>query len=145
MAHTHQQVTTTSGGPSNNTSGGPSNNTSGGPSNNTSGSTAITVSQMPSHKHNVSYRTKVVPKGDSTLYYFDAGTAGTWIDSPSFAATGGNGGHTHTLSSHTHGLSSHTHSLQSHTHSTSATTTGGASNDDNMPPYLTVYVWKRIA
>ena len=69
--------------------------------------------------------------------------------------------HTHTLSSHTHTMSSHTHTLSSHTHSVSATTTGGASttttsaasngttseasNTNNMPPYLAVYVWKRIA
>ena len=69
--------------------------------------------------------------------------------------------HTHTLSSHTHTMSSHTHTLSSHTHSTSATTTGGASNattsaasnattsaasnDNNMPPYLAVYMYKRIA
>lgn len=49
-----------------------------------------------------------------------------------------NGAHTHTSQGsgqgHTHTLSSHTHSLQSHTHTTTT-----------MPPYLAVYMWKRVA
>ena len=53
--------------------------------------------------------------------------------------------HTHSLQSHTHTMSSHTHTLSSHTHSISATTTGGASNTNNMPPYVTIYAWKRTA
>ena len=137
-SHTHTQVATTSGGPSNNTSGGPSNNTSGGPSNNTSGSTAISVAQMPSHTH--TFRSGAGPGlgvatggSDNPNYYCFAddvrATATTFYNTN----TGSGSGHTHTLSSHTHTLSSHTHS-------TAATTTGSASN---IPPSLAVYMWQR--
>lgn len=129
-AHTHPQVAVTTG-----TSSAAS---SGGPSNNTSGSTALTVAQMPSHGHRLSYRTGVVATGTSGMYYFDVGTAGTWHTSgPSLENTGSGSGHTHTLSSHTHTIA--------HTHSIEATTTGAASNTDNLPPYLAVYMWKRIS
>ena len=128
MSHTHTQVQTTSGGPSNNTSGGPSNNTSG--------STAITVAQMPSHNHTYQDWVQVYGQGGSAYWAARVKDG----NDPRFAtnSTGSGQGHTHTLSSHTH-------SLQSHTHTTSATTTGGASNDNNMPPYLVVYMWKRTA
>ena len=93
--------------------------TSGGPSNNTSGSTALTVAQMPSHGHRLSYRTSVVASGTSGLYFFDVGTAGTWHSSgPSLENTGSGQGHTHTLSSHTH---------------------------NTTPPYIALYVWERTA
>ena len=129
MAHTHSQVAVTSGGPSNNTSGGPSNNTSG--------STALTVAQMPSHTHTSPWRrnTGNFDGTSGSTHFLDPGGNYTNI---SIGSTGSGSGHTHTLSSHTH-------SLQSHTHSIGATTTGGASNTNNMPPYLAVYVWKRVS
>lgn len=125
MAHTHSQVATTSGGPSNNTSG----------------STAISINQMPSHNHTQnSHRHTLVANwsdgtGSSSAYMYSSnrGTQTRYTDyqAPGINNTGGGQGHTHTLSDHTH--------------STAATTTGGASNTDNMPPYLAVYVWKRIS
>ena len=135
MAHTHSQVAVTSGGPSNNTSGGPSNNTSG--------STAITVAQMPSHSHKTTWVWSSSYTDNGAGWGFSyTGSKGRWSADTSPAscgvqATGGGGGHTHTLSSHTH-------SLQSHTHSIAATTTGAASNTNNMPPYLVVYMFKRV-
>lgn len=103
------------------TTGGAASVTSGEPSNNTSGSTALTIAQMPSHGHRLSYRTSVVASGTSGLYFFDVGTAGTWHSSgPSLENTGSGKGHTHTLSSHTHTVAT-------------------------MPPYLSVYIWKRVA
>ena len=154
--HTHTQVATTSGGPSNNTSGGPSNNTSGGPSNNTSGSTAISIAQMPSHNHggvgdhnHKGYGYKGQYGNHDRWFTTDSATdtrqtTTGWLTQGAGAHThssqGSGAGHTHTLSSHTHSLQSHTHSLQSHTHSTAATTTGSASN---IPPSLAVYMWQR--
>lgn len=138
-SHTHEQIATTSGGPSNNTSGGPSNNTSG--------STAITIDQMPSHRHTMRRQQwwsvdSVQNTATNSIFNWRSGegsggnTSKTYTDNTQYAinTTGGGQGHTHTLSSHTH-------SLQSHTHSTSATTTGSASS---MPPYLVVYAFQRI-
>ena len=143
MAHTHSQVAVTTGGPSNNTSGGPSNNTSG--------STAITVAQMPAHRHTMQRQQwwnvdNVANSATNSIFNWRSGagsggnTSQTFTENTVYAInnTGGGQGHTHTLSSHTHTLSSHTHDI-------TATTTGAASNTNNMPPYLTVYMWKRIS
>ena len=128
----------TTGGVISATSSEPSNNISGGPSNDISGSTAITVEQMPSHTHEMpnwmwavstNFNTGTFNIGGSgnrtgnAIPYNDNKTSqGQWV-----TATGSNQGHTHTLSSHTHTLSSHTHTVST------------------MPPYLSVYMWKRTA
>ena len=127
MAHTHSQVA----------------GTTGGPSTNTSGSTTLTVDQMPSHRHYIAqrqqwYNSDVVTSANTgSIYSWKSGTGGT----TSAGYKGANGDDI----SHTGGGQGHTHTLSSHTHSISATTTGGASNTDNMPPYLVVYCWKRTA
>lgn len=112
------------------TTGGAASTTSGEPSNNISGSTAITVDQMPSHSHRLwsGYNDSggEVNDGYDTLRYqqwargnrgYNWGAVGVnyFIEH-----TGGGQGHTHTLSSHTHSVST-------------------------MPPYLSIYVWKRTA
>ena len=164
----------TSGGPSNNTSGG-NNGATAGPSNNTSGSTAITIAQMPSHNHgsagahrhtwgwfkgpdsversyqNTTQWTKYAQSNDAVMN--EAGAHTHTSQGSGSGHTHTLSSHTHTMSSHTHTLSSHTHTLSSHTHSIAATTTGAASNattsaasnNNNMPPYLAVYMYKRIA
>ncbi len=126
MAHTHPQVAVTTGASSAANSGGPSTNTSG--------STAITIAQMPAHEHGTRGGWGA-GASNSGLFRTDQNSpANQWSNTYS---TGGGQGHTHTLSSHTHTIA--------HTHSISATTTGAASNTNNMPPYLAVYVFKRTA
>ena len=68
----------------------------------------LTVDEMPSHKHQLSYRNKVVAAGTSGNWYIDPGTAGTTTDSPSILNTGGGQPH------------------------------------NNLPPYITCYMWLRI-
>lgn len=49
-------------------------------------------------------------------------------------STSSNGSHTHTLSVNSGG--SHTHTINN---------AGGGGEHENMPPYLSVYMWKRVA
>ena len=128
MEHTHSQVAVTTGASSAASSGGPSTDTSG--------STALTVAQLPSHTHTVPYRTGTnLGTGSSGMWVTDPGTVTAYAGAT--GSTGSGSGHTHTLSSHTHTIA--------HTHSISATTTGAASNTNNLPPYLVIYVFKRVA
>ena len=53
--------------------------------------------------------------------------------------TSTNGGHNHTFSGTTGGISAN------HNHSFTTSSVGSAESFSNMPPYLTINVWKRIA
>lgn len=144
--------------------------TSGGPSANTSGATTLTTAMIPAHTHdkgtysitgmircyseynkgNTSYDTN----GVSGAFYFRTGTD-TEYGTTTNMASGSNDAVRNVqfqanrswsgASGSTGSGNSHTHTLSSHTHSTTATTSGAASNTDNMPPYLAVYMWKRIS
>ena len=39
----------------------------------------------------------------------------------------------------------HKHAIESHTHTITVDPAGEAGTDKNMPPYLVVYMWKRVA
>lgn len=54
----------------------------------------LSIEEMPSHKHDLSYKTNVIQTGTSGTWYFDVGTAGTWKeDSPSIRASGSSQAH----------------------------------------------------
>lgn len=102
--------------------------TTGGAASVTSGGTAITIEQMPAHDHGsagahthpIPYRTGTnLASGSSGMWVTDPGTVANYA-----GATGGAGAHTHTTQG----------SGQAHTHTVST-----------MPPYLSVYMWKRTA
>ena len=90
------------------------------------GSTTLTVNQIPSHSHsytkadfNAQGRGWALGNGGTTQVY------STGISSANTGNTGGGQGHTHTMN--------HSHTIGN---------TGSASN---LPPYLSVYMWKRTA
>ena len=90
----------------------------------TTGGTAITINQMPSHTHDT-YGTYPRINDDSvsgTKYGHTTATA-WWFQATASTVKATGGG-------------------QAHTHSIPSINTSSISN---MPPYLTVYVWKRTA
>lgn len=50
--------------------------------------------------------------------------------------TTGNGEHSHVITINNNG---------SHTHNTTVTETGSGQAHSNMPPYLAIYIWKRVS
>lgn len=98
----------------------------------TNAGTAINVSQMPGHKHELVKWKKGTQTDAQNVQWFtsDASSGGRWQmlsgagDGATFDAgtksTGGGKAHTHTF-------------------------TGTSATINTMPPYLAVYVWKRVA
>lgn len=86
----------------------------------TTGGTAITVNQMPSHSHKIRLYANAgeVAQGWNTVD--NVNQKSTWTTAPVESTGGG----------------------QAHTHTQVAVDTDEKSN---IPPYLAVYVWKRIA
>ena len=114
----------------------------------TSGSTALTVSQMPSHTHSGTTKPaytvlmRVVNQVGSEVlsnYISGSNTAASYVDrkgegsfpgSSHFhdfttTATGGGGGHTHSIPAHAH--------------------TASSGSVSTLQPYITCYMWKRTA
>lgn len=125
----------------------------------TTGSTAISVDQLASHTH-VQYIGYPNASGSGTRSDFKAIEKCQPLDSGiATGSRGGNAGHTHsganTNTSRTSGgiSADHTHSVTA-SGSIGNTGSGGAHNHgftgtqstiDIMPPYLSVYMWKRTA
>lgn len=93
----------------------------------TVGNTTLTIAQIPAHNHAIDAMSW--PQNASAAEHGpnNWGTS-SWpkVEAASIANTGGG-------QPHNHGFTG------------SAVTSGGASNTDNMPPYLVVYMWKRTA
>ena len=94
----------------------------------TNAGTAITKDQMPSHDHNIGFFRNALENGDYGLATGNYGFGGRVAVTGTGYSGNTGGGKTHT-----------------HTFTGSAVTSGAASNADNMPPYLVVYMWKRTA
>jgi len=123
------------------------------------GSTTLTTAQIPSHYHSVNQ----ISNAYTTTGGRSSMRIGTWdgnnssymtLDTSVMYSNSYNGsqvyytdpGHDHTVIVPAHNTNS-TGSTGSHNHTFTGTavTSGGASDTNNMPPYLSVYVWKRTA
>lgn len=102
----------------------------------------------PNHFHYTYYYTSKISKGDST-YGFPSGPTGSGATAINLGANYAGTGDTGTVSAwHTHTTTTGGVSAN-HTHSVTASGTIGNTGSGNsfslLPPYLSVYMWKRIA
>lgn len=86
----------------------------------TTGGTALTVDQMPPHKHRIRFYANAGDIAQNWGVVDNVNQKSYWTSDP-VEATGGGQAHTHTQVS------------------------VGTDSQSNMPPYLAVYVWERTA
>ena len=95
-----------------------------------------TTSKNGDHNHNTGHGWHNVAAGSDRHCLSNDYLGG---DGWSGNVTSTNGGHNHTFSGTTGGISAN------HNHSFTTSSVGSAESFSNMPPYLTINVWKRIA
>lgn len=96
-------------------------------------SVTLTVDQMPSHSHSAS-------TSGAGGHSHQIGT-----DKDAIYSTSGQCWSVHNTSSGYTYMNGSTSWVGDHTHGVVVNNTGGNGSHNNMPPYLSVYVWKRIA
>ncbi len=117
-----------------------------GQSTGNTGGTSISTAQMPNHSHSFSVNNIYMSSSDSSSTHI-GWTSSNRVNYACYEKTiGGNG----SGNSHSHSLNSHTHTVGT----TSADTGGASGNTEStgggnafsiMPPYLAVYIWKRVS
>lgn len=91
----------------------------------------LTTSEMPSHNHAAS--TESAGAHTHTIGCDTDAAKGTYCSSVHGASTGAES------------FKGATNSAGAHTHTVTVGAVGGNAAHNNMPPYLAVYVWKRVA
>ena len=105
----------------------------------TSGSTAITIAQMPAHKHDLrGYNHKGSKTGKGIAGVNPDSTA--LVNGTAAKDSGSTASSLNSAMDNTGSGQGHTHSIPSHTH-----TNPNTSTVFNLPPYKVVAYWKRVA
>ena len=107
------------------------------------GNTALTVNQIPSHTHSVTGTASPASGKNVTLNSNAIDAAAGTGSTPSKSIENTTSLSVSGTAAATGGGQAHGHTLGTATIATSAT--GGGQGFTNMPPYLAVYVWKRVA
>ena len=94
---------------------------------------ALSANEMPSHSHSASV-------SDNGAHTHQIGT-----DKDTFYSTSGQCWSVHNSSSGAAYMNGTTSSAGRHSHTVTIGNTGEGQAHNNMPPYLTVYIWERVA
>lgn len=117
----------------------------------------LTVSEMPYHAHKVNSHTHAVPNHTHKIASSGAHRHGVYIKQNASGTSGGRNvvwpedGHNDIWESATPSAGGHTHTVNSSggcSTSDSAPNTdaiGNGKSHNNMPPYITAFIWKRVA
>lgn len=97
--------------------------------------------EIPWHEHNVSLNTNEAGIHSHGVWATFIGSSHHHFYDPGDALSNGSNGGTKYANPHSiHIAGNHTHSVNGNTSGV-----GGSQPHNNMPPYLTVYMWKRVA
>lgn len=102
----------------------------------------LTISEMPVHSHQSLYHNPTTPSHSWGFNYADYGSLSSSTDllNSGIQSTGGGNAHSHGDTGSTTPGSTGSTSL-----TTNSTTPGSTGSSSNLPPYLSIYVWKRVS
>ena len=111
-------------------------------SNSITGSHVLTVNEIPAHKHNTR-NIKGAPSGSGVWSLSTAGYTSNEWNADNVSSTGGGQGHTHTISTTSTTTGGSNSNTSQTTVSGNNSSTGGGTAHNNLPPYITCYMWVR--